>query len=100
MARRNARLVPALLTMMSHPPKLGHRLIERGLDGCSVGDVARQREDAGGVAASGCSKRRDGGFELVGVACGDRDVSTVFDEALGDAESDAAVTAGYECGFV
>ena len=69
------------------------------MDGCAVGDVAGEGEDAGGVAVGGLGQGIDGGGELVGVACGDGYVGSVFDEALGDAESDAAVAAGYEGGF-
>lgn len=54
----------------------------------------------GGFSTGCLGEGFDGCGELVGVACGDGYVGSVFDEALGDAESDAAVTAGYECGFV
>lgn len=54
----------------------------------------------GGFATGGLGKGFDGCGELVGVACGDGYVGSVLDEALGDAESDAAVAAGNEGGFV
>lgn len=78
----------------------GRCLIQSGLDGCAVGDVAGEGQDVRGFAAGGLGEGFDSGGELVGVAGGDGYVGAVFDEALGDAESDAAVTAGYEGGFV
>ena len=66
------------------------------MDGFAVGNVAGESEDTGGVAACGCSERCDGGFELVCVSSGDGDGCAVLEEAFRDAESDTAVTAGYE----